>query len=114
MGVWTHLIFEAYCSYSWGRDKYVQYVAIDRDENGKLLEDKNGNFKTTTLPKRLNPFYYSKKKRPNWCKLKNRKLMPCPKCDLACCPFLIMCPVSKKDYKTMVTAWEKTVKWPKK
>lgn len=110
MGIWTHLIFEAYCSYSWSKDKYVQYRLIQQDEKGKLIRDNKGNFKTDVLPKRLNTFYNPKHRRPNWCKRKNKDRKPQPDCYLKGCPFLIMDPVNEKDYKTMLKAWEKTIK----
>jgi hypothetical protein len=110
MGIWTHLIFEAFCRYPYSKDKYVRYLRVLQDTKGKLILDKNGNFKTRKLPKRLNPDYNPKDKRPAWCKRKNKKLKPQPHCYGADCPFLMMGPVTKKEYSAMVTAWEKTIK----
>jgi hypothetical protein len=91
MGCWTHLIFESYCRYSWSKNKFMQYVSLDGER----------------FPKKKNPVYNAKDKRPNWCKRKNKELLPQPDCYFTSCPFLIMDPVSKVDHKIMLNAWER-------
>ena len=107
MSCWTHLIFEAYCSWSFSKDRYVRYVEFLQDEKGNWIPDGKGRYKTRTQPKKLNSFYDPKHKRPNWCKSKNKKLTPKPNCYYTRCPFLILDEVTKKEYLAMIKAWEK-------
>lgn len=107
MSCWTHLIFEAYCGWSFSKDKYVRYAEFLQDEKGKWIPDGKGWYKTKTLPKKRNSHYNPKHKRPNWCKRENKKLTPKPNCCYTKCPFLILDEVTKKEYLIMVKAWEK-------
>jgi len=109
---WDHVILETFCMYSCSKDKITESFRILQDENGELIKDKKGMFKTESCGKHKNSMYIpgGEKKRPKWCKKKfgkgvRKDMTPDSNCVFDDCPYLAMVDVSEKEREVMLKAW---------
>lgn len=102
MSVWSHILLEAYCTYSFASQKtWKGYSML-----------KNGKFsKKAHITK--NEDYIPKSERPKWCKENNKERLPyykCFECRGKRCPFFAYVNAEKSDYKLFFKAFNKECK----
>jgi hypothetical protein len=102
MSPWSHLIFEAFCMYDHMSQKRWKTYRMEFDEKHNLI--KTPGEKPNI---HINKDYIPKKRRPSWCRKKNKKRCPRPECQYTMCPFLALVEVNKKEYIAMMKAWER-------
>lgn len=92
MGVWSHIILEGFCMFSYySKKKHVFHTLKD--------------FKTLKYGKKrveVNKHYIPSKERPRWCLNQNKKRKPQFRCFCygkdKRCPFFAMTNAEKSDY----------------
>lgn len=96
--VWSSIILEGYCVYSsmskkqWKCHGVKSWEPLIFEEEATMHKNKN---------------YISKSRRIKWCRVKNKKRIPCYRCLKSNCPFFAYTDVSRKEYFLFYKAMEK-------
>jgi hypothetical protein len=108
MGIWNHIIFEAFCCFSWESKKQWKMYSYDFKAKAKDF------LRTKGKPIiRVNENYISPSCRPKWCVKRNKKFVPQFLCFChreSRCPFLAFTEATSKDKRIMFEAWHKANK----
>lgn len=96
MGVWSHIILEGFCMYSWMSKKKNHFYKMD-SETMEVTGDKRTE---------INPHYIHHSKRPKWCRESNPDLIPGPHCYDDSCPFFAGCSASDVEHKLFSEMWK--------
>lgn len=82
MSVWSTMILEGYCGYSYMHEKKSKYYNV-KDNDIKNLFIKSNR----TLHVEKNKFYVSPSNRPKWCIKENKRFVPKYRCLYENCKF---------------------------
>lgn len=107
---WSHIVLQCFCLYQSSKDKKNEFFTIEQSDDGELLYDNEGGFKSKSIGVVDNPLYIDAE-RPQFCKDKydegESDMIPHPDCWMNDCKFLATCSVENKESLIMVKAWEK-------